>query len=158
MADFETTHDTFTIHKTYNCPPSRLYAAFSDPVLKQSWYAESPTHETLEYDLNFERGGKEVLAVKMRPSTPIAGAKLRWTSEYGEIEPETRIVFHQNVELNGRCISCAVISVEFLPSQSGCDLKLTHQAAFFEGSDGPEMRKMGWDLLLTNIEPIVLGS
>ncbi|PID35394.1 MAG: polyketide cyclase [Rhodobacterales bacterium] len=158
MTDFETTHDTFTIHKTYDCAPSRLFAAFSDPSLKKEWFAESPAYEALEYDLDFKPGGKEVLTAKMLPSTPVAGAVLRWTSEYGAIEPDARIVFHQNVEMNDRCISCAVITLEFLPTQSGCDLKLTHQAVFFEGSDGPEVRKMGWEALLTSLESTTVGS
>lgn len=152
MTDFETIHDTFTISKSYKCSSAELYAAFSNPDLKRSWYAESPNHETLEYELEFERGGKELLAARMLPSTPVAGAVLKWSSDYRDIKPQSRIVFHQDVEMDGRCISCAVISVEFLPADTGCDVRLTHQAVFFEGSDGPEIRKMGWQALLTNLE------
>jgi hypothetical protein len=35
-----------------------------------------------------------------------------------------------------------------LPSGTGTDLVLTHQGAFFEGADGPEMREAGWRKLL----------
>ena len=152
MTDFETTHDTFVINRAYHCSPAEVYAAFSNPEAKKGWYAESPSHETLMFELDFRVGGKEALAVKMLPSTPVAGALLKWSSEYSDIKPENRIVFHQNVELNDRCISCAVVTVEFSPSSSGCDIRLTHQAVFFEGSDGPNMRKMGWEVLLENLQ------
>jgi len=39
-----------------------------------------------------------------------------------------------------------------LATEKGTDLLFTHQAAFFEGSDGPEMRKGGWEKLLTNLD------
>ena len=70
---------------------------------------------------------------------------------YDEVKPDNRIVFSQVVEMNERRISCSLISVEFLPADTGCLVRLTHQAAFFEGSDGPEMRKMGWQALLQQL-------
>lgn len=152
MTEFETTHDTFSIESSYQCAPAEVFSAFADIELKKRWYAESRAHDILEYGLDFAVGGKEVLAVRMSPSTPVAGAELKWSSDYSEIKPENRIVFHQNLAMNGRCISCAVITVEFTPTEMGCDLRLTHQAVFFEGSDGPEMRKMGWQALLAGLQ------
>jgi hypothetical protein len=43
-----------------------------------------------------------------------------------------------------KCISASLCTVELLPSDAGTDLIFTHQAAFFEGADGPEMREDGW--------------
>jgi hypothetical protein len=44
-----------------------------------------------------------------------------------------------------------LLTVEFLPSETGTDLILTHQGAFFEGADGPEMRAVGWRKLLERL-------
>ena len=152
MSDFEITHDRFTIEKAYDCNVGDLFSAFADAARKEAWYAESPTHEKLEYRLDFTRGGREVLRAKMLASTPIAGAVLQWSSEYAEIQPDNRIVFYQTTDLDGRCISSAVITLEFSDNAGGSRLAVTHQAAFFEGSDGPEMRKMGWEFLLAAME------
>jgi hypothetical protein len=38
-----------------------------------------------------------------------------------------------------------------VPTEKGTDLILTHQAAFFEGADGPKMRQDGWRKLLEKL-------
>ena len=42
-------------------------------------------------------------------------------------------------------------TIELLPAGSGTDLVFTHQGAYFEGADGPEMRKGGWESLLNKL-------
>jgi hypothetical protein len=38
--------------------------------------------------------------------------------------------------------------VEIAPLGDKSEVLLTHQAVYFEGADGPSMRRMGWDFLL----------
>ncbi len=151
MTEPEIVHDTFTLENRYPSAPAEAFAAFAELEKKKQWYADSTMYEVLKYDLDFSVGGREVLVGKMLPSTPVAGAVLKWSSIYAEVKADSRIVFSQVVEMNERRISCALISVEFLPADTGCRVRLTHQAAFFEGSDGPEMRKMGWQALLEQL-------
>jgi hypothetical protein len=54
--------------------------------------------------------------------------------------------------IEGKSISASLCTVELLATDKGTDLLFTHQAAFFEGSDGPERRKGGWEKLLTNLD------
>jgi uncharacterized protein YndB with AHSA1/START domain len=151
MAQTEIVHDTFMIESTYPVAPAKAFAAFSTVQKKKRWYADSESYEVLEYVLDFSVGGREVLVGKMLPSTPVAGAVLKWSSALEEIKPDDRIVFSQVVEMNDQSISCALISVEFVSADAGCLVRLTHQAAFFEGSDGPDFRKMGWQVLLNQL-------
>ena len=48
-------------------------------------------------------------------------------------------------------ISASLGTIELLPTEGGTDLVFTHQAAFFEGADGPEMRQEGWRKLLDQL-------
>lgn len=151
MNESKIVHDTFVIESTYPCEPAEVFAAFSERDKKEPWFADSTGYETMEYHLDFVTGGTEVLVGRMLPSTPVAGAVLKWKSIYADIRPEDRIVFSQVLEMNDRHISCALITVEFLSADTGCTVRLTHQAAFYEGSDGPDMRKMGWQTLLQQL-------
>ena len=53
--------------------------------------------------------------------------------------------------LGDKRISAALATFEFLPAEKGTDLIFTHQAAFFEGADGPQMREQGWRRLFEQL-------
>ena len=144
-------HDTFEIEKRYSAAPAAVYQAFAEREKKRRWYAESPSHEQLAYSLDFRVDGGEELTARMLPGTPIAGATLRWSSLYAEIVPNERIVFFQTLDVDQRRVSGALITVLISPDAGGTCVRLTHQAVYFEGADGPEIRKMGWEHLLESI-------
>ena len=145
-------HDSFTIEKSYKVSPARVFAAFADPERKRRWYAETGAHDVVSYMLDFRVGGEEALVGRMRAGTPVAGATLTWRQAFVDIAPDGRIVFTQTVDMDGRLISCALATVEIEPAGAGTLLRFTHQAAFFEGADGPHLRRIGWDLLLSAAE------
>jgi uncharacterized protein YndB with AHSA1/START domain len=55
------------------------------------------------------------------------------------------------MSMDGRPFSVSLATIELSPAGSGTDLVLTHQGAYFEGADGPEMRKGGWESLLNKL-------
>ena len=57
----------------------------------------------------------------------------------------------------GRRFSVSLVTFEFLATAKGCDLICTHQDAFFEGSDGPDLRAKGWQDLLGRLDKELLG-
>ena len=65
--------------------------------------------------------------------------------------PSRRVVFASTMSLGEKCFSASLATVELLPSKTGTDLILTHQGAFFEGADGPEMREEGWRKLMDKL-------
>ncbi len=144
----EVTHNTFVLHRAYPQPPQKVFAAFATPEKKRRWYAQGGAHDVVSYDLDFARGGREILVGKMKPGTPIAGALLTWSHTFEDIVEAKRIVFTQTLDVGDNRISCALITAEFHADGNGCALTFTHQAAYFEGADGPQMREMGWRALL----------
>lgn len=142
------THDTFEIRKICGAAPAAIFSAFAFQDRKSRWYAASPAHEPLSYSFDFRPGGEEKLTARMLPGTPIAGKVLCWTSTYVEIVDNARIVFFQTLDVDQARVSAAVVTVEMAPLGDKCEVVLTHQAVYFEGADGPAMRRMGWDYLL----------
>ena len=142
------THDTFEIRKISDATAPAIFAAFAFQDRKSRWYAASPAHEPLSYSLDFRPGGEEKLTARMLPGTPIAGKELCWTSTYAEIVDNSRIVFFQTLDVDQARVSAAVVTVEIEPLGDKSEVLLTHQAVYFEGADGPAMRRMGWEFLL----------
>lgn len=68
-----------------------------------------------------------------------------------DIVPDERIVIAYTMTIAGGRISVSQATMEFLPDGSGTRLVFTEQAAFFEGSDGPEMREQGTRELLDSM-------
>jgi hypothetical protein len=62
-----------------------------------------------------------------------------------------RVVTASTMSIGEKCISASLVTAELLPSGTGTELILTHQGAFFEGADGPEMREAGWHKLLAQL-------
>lgn len=141
-------HDTFVLERTYPKPPARVFKAFADPKQKRRWYAESESNELIKHEMDFRVGGAECIASRLGPNTPRPGFELAATMAYLDIVPDQRIVFSQAMTFGGKRISAALITMEMVPHEGGTKLICTHQAAFFEGADGPEMRKQGWVSLL----------
>jgi uncharacterized protein YndB with AHSA1/START domain len=144
-------HSTFVIERSYPTKPERVFAAFSDPATKRRWFVESGGHEVDTYELDFRVGGKETACFRFKPGTPVAGLTCITDTSYEYIVPNSRVVFASNMTIGGKCISASLVTVELLPTEAGTDLICTHQGAFFEGSDGPQMREQGWRTLLDRL-------
>jgi uncharacterized protein YndB with AHSA1/START domain len=144
-------HSTFVLERNYQATPDRVFAAFADPAKKRCWFLGSGKHEVKYHELNFREGGTERSELVFGPGTPVAGLTCTSDTLYQNIVANRRIVFASTMNIAGNCISAALVTVELLPAEQGTDLILTHQAAFFEGADGPAMREDGWRKLLENL-------
>lgn len=61
MSERSVTHATFSIERTYDAPPERVFSAFSDPAAKARWFGgEGDGWETVEFTVDFQVGGREV--------------------------------------------------------------------------------------------------
>jgi uncharacterized protein YndB with AHSA1/START domain len=144
-------HSTFVIERSYPVAPKRVFAAFADPAQKRRWFVEGDHHEVESYEMDFRVGGKERVHSHFKPGTPVQGLSCTNDISYLEIIPDRRVVTASTMSLGAKCISASLVTFEFLPSKTGTDLIFTHQGAFFEGADGPEMREEGWRKLLDEL-------
>jgi uncharacterized protein YndB with AHSA1/START domain len=146
-------HSTFTLDRTYPAAPARVFAAFADPARKRRWFLEAGGNQVEHHELDFRVGGTE--RARFRHGAPMEGVAFTTDATFLEIQPETRIVFASTMAMADHRFSASLVTVELEPAGGGTRLTLTHQGAFFEGADGPEMRKEGWGKLLDRLADYV---
>ena len=144
-------HDTFVLERSYPASPERVFSYFGDAAKKRRWFGEHPNHEVEAFEIDFRVGGVERNRYRMKPGTPIAGAILTNEGVIQAIVPGRRLVTATTMSMGDHRISSALITIELSPDGEGTKLICTHQAAFYEGADGPEMRKGGWVLLFDRL-------
>jgi uncharacterized protein YndB with AHSA1/START domain len=144
------THSTFVVERSYPQSPERVFAAFAQPARKRRWYAEGD-HEIQEFEMEFRIGGSERFRYRFKEGHPIAGSEIVNESAYQDIVPDTRIVITSKMSLNGKPISIALVTLEFLSANAGTDLVLTNQGTFVDWPEGAQMIEQGWRTLLERL-------
>ncbi len=152
MSQKPAVHNTFDLTRKFSLPVERIFEALSQPAAKRKWFAEGENHEVLQFDMDFRVGGTERTVSRFNEKMPFPGAVFTNNAVYLEITHGTRIVTAATMSFNQNCISASLATFELFPDGTGTELVFTHQAAYFEGSDTPEMRRGGWEKLLGKLE------
>jgi uncharacterized protein YndB with AHSA1/START domain len=152
MPEQSVLHNTFVIERSFPKSPEAVFGAFSDAAKKRRWFAEGHNHDVEEFAMDFRVGGTERARYRFREGTPFPGVALSNEGNYQDIVPNKRIVSASTMSLGDRHISSSLVTIELVPTDKGTDLICTHQGAFFEGSDGPQIREAGWRKLFDQLE------
>lgn len=134
-SDHSVLHSTFTLERRYPAPPSRVFAAWSDPSEKAMWFAGSGT----EHELDFRVGGRETV----RRRLPDDGRVLTFVSTYQDIAPDERIVYTGALSADAELATVSLTTVEFAAEGAGTRLVLTEQGTFLDGREQPDWRERG---------------
>ena len=145
-------HNTFVIERKYPCPVEKVFAAFADSSKKRRWFAEGHNHDVEEFEMDFRVGGSERTQYRFKEGTRFPGVALNSDGYYLDIVANQRVVQAGNMAIGGKRISASIVTIELLPTDSGTELICTHQAACFEGADGPQMPEAGWRKLFDQLE------
>ncbi|HEY0107368.1 MAG TPA: SRPBCC domain-containing protein [Rhizomicrobium sp.] len=145
-------HDTFVLVRRYPKPPRTVFAALADPAKKRRWLTDGKSHDVEAFESDFRVGGAERARYRMNAATPFPGALLTSDGIHFDIVPDSRVVIASSMAMDGRVFSVALCTFALAPSaDGGSELTFTHQGAFFEGADGPQMRRQGWSDLLDRL-------
>jgi uncharacterized protein YndB with AHSA1/START domain len=154
MTEAAVVHSTFTIDRTYDAPPARVFAAFANEATKRRWFVDGHGTTADEFSVDFRVGGAEKSRFRFVggvPGGPPEGTRMGNDTTYLDIVPDRRIVFAYTMTVGEHRMSASLATVELTASGKGTLLTFTEQAAFFERSDGPELRKQGWGELLKKL-------
>jgi uncharacterized protein YndB with AHSA1/START domain len=149
MKDRTVTHGTFVIERQYPVSPDRVFAAFSDPAKKRRWLLGGKQAE--EFTMDFRVGGIEHSSSRFPAGTPFEGTTLANDTNYLDIVDNARIVIAYSMSIGDRRISSSLATFELVPTPAGTNLIFTDQGAYFEGSDGAQIREAGWRKLLEQL-------
>jgi uncharacterized protein YndB with AHSA1/START domain len=155
MTEPSVTHSKFTVERRFAKPAASVFAAFADPAKKRRWFAESENHDIQEFVSDFRVGGVERLRYVFTGDAPIHGMVLTSEGRHENIVPDRGVVISSRMATGDHVFSCSLVTMELLPDDDGTRLLCTFQGAFFEHSDGPEMRRMGWETLLDRISETI---
>ncbi len=147
MNERSTEHATFSIDRTYDAPPARVFAAWADPEAKARWFGEHEEAQAKDREFDFRVGGRE----RMSGGLPAAGLTAttpctRTSSRTGG--SSTRMT----------CTSTSGASrSRWLPSSSSPPgtapaLILTEQGVYLDGADQPAAREQGTRDLLDSLD------
>ena len=137
------THGSYVIEETYAARPERVFKAFADPATKRLWFADRENSTVESFEMDFRVGGSERIRFRSKEGWVFTNDTV-----YRDIVSNRRIVFAYNMSLGDTRISSSLVTIEFLPAETGTNLIFTEQAAFFEGADGARRREAGWRKLL----------
>ena len=143
MIERTTHHDTFTIERTYDASPARVFNAWADPAAKARWFVGPDEWLRGAHELDFRVGGREFLS-----GGPQGGTVHTFECRYHDIVPNERIVYAYDMRLDDARISVSLATVEFKPAGAGTRLVFTEQAVFLDGYDDAGSRKRGTEGLL----------
>ena len=148
-------HSTFVLERSFPKPPEKVFAAFADPAVKRRWCYEGDGTSIDSFECDFRVGGIERASYIFYHGTPVDGLPFVNLVTFQNIVPNRRVVAAGAMTMDGKPITCALVTFELLANNGGTDLVCTHQGAFFEGSDGPQMRELGWRYLLDRLGAVL---
>jgi uncharacterized protein YndB with AHSA1/START domain len=148
MPERTVTHGSFTLERTFDVAPTRVFKAFSDPQIKQRWFGNTDDWENGPHALDFRVGGEETASG--RP--PGGGPMSTYKAIYQDIVPDERIVITYDMWLDQTLISVSLATFEFKSQGSGTHLVMTEQDAFLDGYDDKGGREEGSRLILDALE------
>jgi uncharacterized protein YndB with AHSA1/START domain len=137
------THATFTVERSYDASPARVFAAWADPAAKARWFARPEEWGPDEFNLDFRVGGRE-----LSRGGPKGGPVHTYEARYQDIVADQRIVYTYSMRLDQALISVSVATVELRPEGAGTRLVLTEQGAYLDGFDDAGERERGTAELL----------
>ena len=150
MSERSVAHGTFTIERTFEATPARVFAAWAEPKAKAIWFGgPAGQWKQLLRQMDFRIGGRERVKGEFA-----SGRVSEFDASYHDIVTNRRIVYSYVMHVDDKRISVSVATIELEPAGGGgTRLILTEQGAYLDGGfDGSAGREEGTRGLLDNLQ------
>ena len=141
------THGSFTIERTFDTSPARVFNAFGDAKIKKRWFTGPEEWGPDQHELDFRVGGRETSI-----GGPPGGPVFKYEAIYQDIVPDERIVTTYDMWNDETLISVSVATFEFKSEGRKTRLVMTEQDAFLDGYDDKGSREEGSRLIMDGLE------
>jgi uncharacterized protein YndB with AHSA1/START domain len=142
-------HSNFAIERSFAAPVERVFATWSNPAKKRRWFACHDDWNTVDYQLDFRVGGREINVVVERDGTRHA-----FTGYFLDIVENARIVYAYEMSVGGARISASLVTVVFAAAAGRTTMTFTEQVVFLDGRADAQVeeRREGTELGLARID------
>ncbi len=90
-------------------------------------------------------GVKVFCAIVLNEKTPVPGMRIDMFAECMAREDNKTLVLSSRMESQGMLLSLSTETFQFSSNGDGASLEFICQGTFFENSDGPHIRRQGWE-------------
>jgi len=148
MTSRSVVHASFTITRTWNASPARVFEAFAKEEAKDKWFSGGGNWTLVSRSFDFREGGVESLAGRWE-----SGMVTRFDCVYRDIVPpsengEARIIYTYNMFMDDRKISVSQAAIEIRAEGKGTKFVLTEYGDYLDGYDDAGSREHGTNLLM----------
>ena len=148
MTERSVVHATFSLDRSYDAAPERVFNAFADGDAKAEWFVGARNEWTLvRRAFDFRVGGREHLSGRWHAKGTVSA----FDCLYLEIIPNERIIYTYGMHIDDRHISESLATIELRPEGAGTRFRITEQGAYLDGFDGAKGREEGTRILLDRV-------
>jgi uncharacterized protein YndB with AHSA1/START domain len=135
---------TLRVSHRFAAAPERIFDAWLDPGTAGKWLFATPAGRILSIEIDARIGGRFAFVDRRD------GEDVEFLGEYLELDRPRRLVF--SFAVPKRWPGLARVSIDIMPTETGCDLNLTHEGA---RPDLASRIEAGWAMMLEGLERIL---
>jgi uncharacterized protein YndB with AHSA1/START domain len=124
--------DTFTIERTYDAVPERVFHAWTDAAARAVWFVGPDGWKAKVRESDPRTGGRDVLVGLFSD-----GSEVKYEARHEDVLPNERMITSYHMYRNDVRISVSLSTVQFVPAGSGTRLMFTEHLICLNGYEDP---------------------
>jgi uncharacterized protein YndB with AHSA1/START domain len=124
--------DTFTIERTYDASPERVYHAWTDAAARAAWFVGPDGWKAKLRENDPRTGGRDVVIGIFSD-----GSEVTYDARHEDVVPNERMITSYHMYRDDVRISVSLSTVQFVPTGKGTRLVFTEHVVCMNGYEDP---------------------